>query len=86
MIETEIKAEVIALVSEFFLDKKYDNITINHIDLIDDGGMDSITFISIIIEIESKFNFVIPDEMLMMENFRNIDDISCLIYKIKAAF
>ena len=37
--------------------------------------MDSITFISIVIEIESRFGIEVPDEMLQMENFKTVDDI-----------
>ena len=47
--------------------------------MIDDLGMDSITFISIIVEIEDMFGITIPDEMLLIENFRNVDEIVRLI-------
>ena len=44
-------------------------------DLIDDLGMDSMTFISIVVEIEFVFNIIVPDDILLMENFKNVDDI-----------
>jgi acyl carrier protein len=70
-----IKTEVVQLVSELFSNKGYDTDIIEYVDLIDDLGMDSITFISIVVEIEAKFSIIVPDNMLLMENFRKIEDI-----------
>lgn len=75
MTTNEIKSEVVQLISELFKDKGFDTDIIEYADLIDDMGMDSITFISIVIEIEAKFNIIIPDEMLLMDNFKRIYDI-----------
>ncbi len=75
----DIRNEVINLISELFLDKGFDADIIEYIDLIDDAGMDSITFISIIVEIEAKFDIIVPDDMLLMDNFRNVDDIVTLV-------
>ena len=36
---------------------------------------DSLSFISIVIETESTFDITIPEEMLLMENFRTVDRI-----------
>ena len=47
-----IKKELINLVSTLFADKGFDVDIIEYVDLIDDLGMDSITFISLIVEIE----------------------------------
>ena len=74
-----IKNEVVKLISELFSNKGFDADIIEYIDLIDDAGMDSITFISIVVEIEAKFNIIVPDEMLVMDNFRNVDDIVALV-------
>lgn len=70
-----IKTEVVQLVSELFANKGYDTDIIEYVDLIDDLGMNSITFISIVVEIEAKFSIIVPDNMLLMENFRKIEDI-----------
>lgn len=75
MTRKEIKIKVIQLISELFSDKGFDTDILEYIDLIDDLGMDSITFISIVVEIEAMFKFVVPDEMLLMENFKRVDDI-----------
>ena len=75
MTAEEIKTEVVQLISELFANKGYDTDIIEYVDLIDDLGMDSITFISIVVEVEAKFSIIVPDNMLLMENFRKIKDI-----------
>ena len=74
-----IKQEVIELVSELFKDKGFDIDIIEYVDLIDDMGMDSITFISIVVEIEAHFGIEVPDDMLLLENFKCVDDIISVI-------
>ena len=75
MIEKEVKESVIDLLAELFAEQQFDRDILQYIDLIDDAGMDSITFITLIVEIEARFNITVPDEMLLMENFKNADDI-----------
>lgn len=79
MTTDDVKTEVIQLISELFEDKGFDINIIEYINLIDDMGMDSITFISIVIEIEAKFNITVPDDMLLMDNFKKIDDIVTVV-------
>lgn len=74
-----IKNEVIDLISELFSDKGFDTDIVEYIDLIDDAGMDSITFVSIVVEIEAKFDIIVPDEMLAMDNYRNVGDIVTIV-------
>lgn len=74
-----IKQEVIELISELFKDKGFDIDILEHVDLIDDLGMDSITFISIVVEVEAHFNMEVPDDMLLLENFKCVDDIVSVI-------
>ena len=50
-----------------------------YIDLIDDLAMDSITFISFIIEIEAYFGIEIPNDLLMMENFKYVEDVVLIV-------
>ena len=45
------------------------------IDLIDDWGMDSITFITLVIEIENAFQITIPNNYLSPESFSKINEI-----------
>ena len=74
-----IKQEVIELISELFKDKGFDIDIIEYVDLIDDMGMDSITFISIVVEVEARFNIEVPDDMLLLENFKCVDDIVSIV-------
>lgn len=75
MTTENIKKELINLMSILFTDNGFDVDIIEYTDLIDDLDMDSITFISLIVEIESLFNIQIPDDFLLMDNFKNINDI-----------
>lgn len=79
MTREEIKAKVIDLVGDLFSDLDFDKDILEYIDLIDDAGMDSITFISIVIEIEAVFEITVPDDMLLMEYFRNVDAIMVIV-------
>lgn len=79
MTTDEIKAEVINLISELFKDKGFDVDIIQYVDLVDDMGMDSITFISIVVELEAKFDITVPDDMLLMDNFKKVDDIVAVV-------
>ena len=85
MTKEQIKKEVVSLIAELFKDKGVDSDIIEYVDLIDDLGMDSITFISIVVEIEAKFNIIVPDEMLVMDNFRNVDGIVALVERESSA-
>lgn len=70
-----IKSNLIDLCSEIFKESNVDTELIEYIDYVDDLGMDSITFITLIVEIEARFNIVVPDDMLVIDYFRTTDDI-----------
>ena len=74
-----IKQEVIELITELFKDKGFDIDILEYVDLIEDMGMDSITFISIVVEIEEHFAVEVPDDILLLENFKSVDDIVSVI-------
>ena len=78
-----IKQEVIDLISEIFKDKGFDIDALEFVSFMDDLGMDSITFISIVVEIEAHFDIEIPDDMLLVENFLNLNSICAIIMKLK---
>ncbi len=82
MKENHIKKEIKTIVVKLFDDTGFQIDVIDCLDLIDDLGMDSITFISLIVEIESLFKITIPDDLLLMDKFNNIDNISLLVEKI----
>lgn len=82
MTDVNIKNELIKLVSELFQDKGIDPDLIEYVDLIDDLGMDSILFLSVIIELETTFGIIIPDDLLLMDNFSTIEKICSLVLQL----
>lgn len=85
MDKNEIKSKLVDMLAVLFSDNGVDKDVLEYADLIDDLGMDSITFISIIVEIEDAFEIIVPDDMLLMENFRNLDLIIQIIEDAKNA-
>lgn len=71
----EIKNKLIDMIQTLFPDSGVDKDILPYVDLIDDLGMDSITFISIVVEVEGIFNIIVPDDLLEMDNFHHLDDI-----------
>lgn len=78
MTKEEIKKTVIDIIYNMFLEANLDKNMVEYIDLAEDVGMDSIYF-SIIIEIETQFGITLPDECILMENFRNVDKIVTIV-------
>ena len=74
-----IKVELVNLISTLFKNKGFEVEIIEYADLINDLGMDSITFISMVVEIEAYFNMEVPDDYLLMEKFKTVDDIVKII-------
>ena len=54
-------------------------VNVEYIDLIEDFGMDSITFITLIVEIEECYAITLPDDSILMENFRKTSEIINII-------
>lgn len=79
MDSAEIKGKLISQFAELFEDRNVDTDLLEYVDLIDDMGMDSMTFISIVVEIEALFEITVPDDMLLMENFKKLDNIVELV-------
>ena len=71
MERNDIKEKIIDIIDRLFSDAGVDRDILEYVDLIDDLGMDSINFISLIIELESTFDIQIPDDWLLMEKFQN---------------
>ena len=71
----EIKEKLVALCAEIFKDSNVDTDLLEYVDFADDLGMDSITFITLIVEIEAMFDITVPDDLLLMDNFKNMDDV-----------
>lgn len=76
----EIKSELFNLCRMVFVDAKYDQEMFEYLDFVDDLAMESLEFVTLIVQIESCFDIQIPDELISMDNFRNMDDIANIIY------
>jgi len=74
-----IKQEVIELISDLFKDKGFNIDIIEHVDLVNDLGMDSLIFISIVMEIEAHFDIEVPDDLLLLEKFKRVNDIVSIV-------
>ncbi len=83
MDKKEIKSKLIDMLAMLFPDSGVDKDVLEYTDLMDDLGMDSITFISIVVEIEDVFEITVPDDLLLMENFRNVDSIIQIVEDAK---
>lgn len=70
MEKNEIKAKILGILSNLFQNTGIDTDVLEYVDLIDDLGMDSVNFISLIVELEAEFDIQIPDEWLLMDKFR----------------
>ena len=44
--------------------------------------IDSVVFISLVLDLEEEFNIEIPDEYLLMSTFSSIDNITLIINKL----
>ena len=79
MEKSEIKVNILEILGILFQNSGVDTDVLEYVDLIDDLGMDSVNFIALIIELEAEFDIQIPDDMLLLENFKCVDDIVSVI-------
>lgn len=77
-----IKKKLIELLYKNFSIEDISKDVIPNLDLIDDLSIDSLTFISLLIEIENEFDIIIPDEFVKLDLFRNFDDIVDIIFDL----
>ena len=84
----KIKFEVINIIKAIFENVGIDTCFVEVGDLVEDLGMDSLLFISIVVDIETKFNIEIPAEKLFINNFKTVDSIVDIVWEelIKQAF
>lgn len=75
MSREEIKEKLITLCAEIFQDSGVDTDLLEYVDFEDDLGMDSLTFITLLVEVEAAFEITIPDDLLLMDNFKNLGDV-----------
>ena len=77
----EIKNNVIKIVTEICKNDPVGPIITTHLDELCDLNMDSITFVYLIVELESCFNITVPDDFLVVDNFSNISKIVKFVEK-----
>lgn len=82
MEKSEIKMKIIKILNNLFSDSDVDMDVLEYVDLIDDLGMDSINFISLIIELETEFDIQILDDWLLMEKFREYSLIFSVVEEL----
>ena len=75
MEKSENKVKILEILSILFQNSGVDTDVLEYVDLIDDLGMDSVNFISLIVELEAEFDIQIPDEWLLMDKFRECSSI-----------
>ena len=75
MSREEIKEKLIELCAEIFQGSGVEMDLLEYVDFEDDLGMDSLTFITLLVEVEAAFDITIPDNMLLMDNFKNMGDV-----------
>lgn len=80
MEKSEIKVKVLEILGHLFQNSGADEDVFEYMDLIDDLGMDSVNFISLIIELEANFHIQIPDGWLLMDKFR---ESSLIIFAVE---
>lgn len=79
MEKNEIKAKIIGIMSNLFQNSDVDTDVLEYVDLIDDLGMDSVNFISLIIELEAEFDIQIPNDQLLVDKFREYSSIYSIV-------
>lgn len=80
----EIKSKLIDMLTGMLPDARIDVDVLEYVDLINDYCMNSITFISFVVNIEDTFDIKVPDDLLYIDNFRSIDGIIKIIYDAKS--
>lgn len=75
MNENQIRKKLKTLCIDVLGSMDVDMDIIEGVNFIDDMGMDSIGFITLIVEIETQFGITVPTDKLLMENFATIDDV-----------
>lgn len=81
MERNEIKDRIVKLCLEVMNVTEESNIAESK-NLVDDFGLNSIMFITLIVEIEDDFDITIPDQLLSVEHFNTIDAAVDIVSKL----
>lgn len=82
MLRPELKTEITKIVLQISPDACFTEEQLQTVDLIDDLSLDSISFVTLIIELEDHFDIIISDDDLQMMKFRKIDDIVDIVHQL----
>lgn len=74
-----IKEKIIKILKDILIEIKFDDEVLEHMNLVDDLGIDSISFITLIIELENSFDINIPDKYLLIDKMNTVDKIQMII-------
>lgn len=74
-----IKALVFNDSAQNYLGNVEEPSNINNINIFDDLGYESLSFVQLIIELEEAFDIVIPDDLILMNSFDTIGQIHDII-------
>ena len=77
----EIKEKIISICAEVFRDTGVEPGMIEYVDFEDDLGMDSIAFVTLIVMLEECFEVTIPDDLMLIENFSNLQKITNIVFE-----
>ena len=66
---------ILEILGVLFQNSGVDTDVLEYVDLIEDLGMDSVNFFSLIVELEVEFDIQIPDEWLLIDKFRECSSI-----------
>ena len=83
MNEKCVKKAIVDVISREFNIEEKDQKILDQLDLLEDLGMDSMSFVSIIVELEATFGIIIPDEYMLIDNFRKLDSIVNVVQNVR---
>lgn len=79
MSNTEVEKSLIKFLEDNILGE---GVNIHSKSSLTEIGIDSYSIVEILLFIERKYGFVIPDEHLRSENFKNIDAIAQIVVEV----
>lgn len=83
MNEKCVKKAIVDVISREFNIEEKDQKILDQLDLLEDLGMDSMSFVSIIVELETTLGIIIPDEYMLIDNFRKLDSIVNVVQNVR---
>lgn len=70
-----LKEKIIETLNKLFPNMEVDADVFEHVSLIDDLGIDSISFVKLVIALEMEFNFKFDDDKLLISEFPTVQSL-----------